>query len=150
MNLLSQRFHQQLTNERAWLHVVHLADSLNHAHLCGVEAQVDSFDADSCWVCVHVELPVVFLVFWLGRNGGLADFQGLQVHCASVNRSEEVKQRLDGLNTRVLAAAVDELADEAECYAGVFRNSFEARCAGIPKPTLQVICNGFNGGCHGS
>lgn len=80
--------------------------------------------------------------------GGLGFAGG--VNLPAINGGKEIQKWLDRLNPWVLAAAVDELADEAQGNPGVFRNGLEARSACFPKAALQVICNGFNGGGHGS
>ncbi len=83
--------------------------------------------------------------------GGLLLFcLAVKVDLSAINSSKEVQQRLNGPDARVLAAAVDELPDEAQSNPGVIRNGLKSRSPGLAKTALQVICNGFNGVSHGS
>lgn len=79
----------------------------------------------------------------LGRNT-------VKINLTAIYGCKEIKQRLNGLHARVLAATVGKLADKAQGHPGALRNGFEARCSSLPKATFEVVCNGFDGGCHGS
>lgn len=84
-----------------------------------------------------------------GRLGGLGR-HAVEIDLAAIDCGKEIKQRLNGLDARVLAATVGKLADEAQRHPGALGNSLEARCSSLPKATFQVVCDGFDGGCHGS
>lgn len=81
--------------------------------------------------------------------GGLFGFAA-RVNLATVHRCEVVQQRLDRLNPWVLAAPINELADEAQGDAGLLGDGFKAGGAGLTKSAFQLISNWFNGVGHGS
>lgn len=72
----------------------------------------------------------------LGDNG--------EITLAPVNSLKEVDQRLDGLHTRVVAAAVDEFADEAGSHAGGVCDRIETRRSRLTKATFQEVRDGLN------
>lgn len=76
-----------------------------------------------------------------GLLGGLHVIDG---HFAAINSAEEVDERLNRLNARVLARPIDELSNEAQSNSGMGGDGFKTRCARFSQTTLEVIRDRFN------
>lgn len=79
-----------------------------------------------------------------GRHlSGLFVVQLLDRDFAAIYCAEEVDERLNRLDARVLTRPINEFADEAHCDAGVRRDGFKARSASFTQAALEMVRDRF-------